>query len=194
MRAIVSLLVAAALVLGAVVAVRAYRDRPAPFTPAALHLSLTGQVVASTEAEKVLAAQGAPTRMQVPALEPRQLYVGRLRYTPPAPKDGQQLFLVLSGPSGTLSSSLQGSGPTEDASRGWDGRYSQLATRSWLSGARDTHLPDGSFTNASEALYLPATGPLDFVAELPADVTTTADVTVTVVLQRDDDLLWAQRV
>lgn len=44
------------------------------------------------------------------------------------------------------------------------------------------------------ARYLPAQGPLDVVAELPADATTASDLTVTVVLQRDDDLLWAQRV
>ena len=195
MRAVVSLLVAAALLLGAVVAVKAYRNRPPSIEPGDLKLSWTAQVVASTGAAQVLAENGAPSQLQIGTEPERPVLVGRLTYTPLPAADGQVLFLVVSGPNGVLSESILGAGPTEGASRGWDGRYSQLADDySWLSGARDITLPDGSSTSTGQALYLPEAGPLDVVAELPEGVVEESAVTVTVVLQRDDDLVWAQRV
>lgn len=121
---------------------RADRARPAPFRPGDLHQSWTAQVLASTDVDDVLAAQGALPNRQV-AVEPeRPVMVGRLVCTPRPLQDGEALFLVVSRSNGQPSQSLPGAGKTEGASRGWDGRFAQLADRRpWLSGARATTLP-----------------------------------------------------
>ncbi len=158
----------------------------------------TTRVVPAAQAQQALDALDGPRLLSVPFAE-GSIVVGQITYTMPLGAEGMSLALIVTDAvNHTSTTNAVGSGPTtaDGAGRFWDGRLGALATKhSWLSGIGDRGNASIGFTSDQMALRLPASGPLTFLAQVPAGGSSHNGIALTLVLQDEQgEVRWVERL
>lgn len=196
----------AAVVLALVVGALAWRDhrRDQEWAHGGDDVMVAAQVRAVTRADFPDALAVAGVRREPAPPNARQAFVVQVSWSGTPEPGGSYLFVLLDDrpsppkPLGSSASwgSAGGSGPA------WAGSFEELSEHyPWLARTAARHNPDGTYTDTTEGLLLPATaqgeGVLSFY--LPRPELTTArpgDDLVLTMARTDDDgeVRWARRV